>query len=139
MENYSEFQSAFNYANKQSRDSYFSWVKVVISITTPSLILLIGLQDKNQNISCETLYLLVGSIILMSLTILSGLIILHSESNALHQYRDKIAENWEDKISLKDTSVELPNYYKYISKGFTVFTFLSILTVTVFGVLKYIT
>jgi len=139
MEDYSEFESAFNSANKESRESYFSWIKVVISITTPSLILLIGLQSKDQELSCAAIYLLVISIITMSVTILSGLVILNSESGALLELRNQIAENWEKQKSLKKAEVVLPNYYKLIKLLFSIATFSSIVAVTTFGVLKYVT
>jgi hypothetical protein len=129
----------FNQANKASRDSFFSWIRIVISILTPSLVLLIGLQDKSQSLSCLSIYFLLASIIVMTVTILSGLFVLGSESKGYLLLRNKTADHVNNGNIAHDAEVNLPNIYRYASKAFSVSSYLSVLCLCLFGVFKYVT
>lgn len=132
-------KSAFDSANKNSRATLFAWVRTVISIITPSLVLLIGLQDKSQLDSPLSKYFLVASILLMSLVILSGLFVLRSESEGYRLLRDKVGNHWNKTQSYSNEGVLLSSNVKFFQIFFSCSTILSIIFLTGFGVVKYIT
>ncbi len=115
------------------------WIRTAITILTPSLVLLIGLQEKP--LPCEKLlcFLLVSSIILMTLTILIGLWVLLGESEEHGLAVDGIKE-WVDsgkKMSDLKSPVEFPWHQNLGTKYFPWFVWLSVLLLGCFGTLKY--
>ncbi len=133
------FKVAFHKAETRSRESFHNWARTVITIMTPSLVLLIGLQDKTQLLTKISRYLLVTSITLMALTILIGLLFLYSETKGQHLLRDSIANQWNTEGSLEQAGIELPKIYLFAQKSFFFLTPLSIISLTIFGICKYIT
>jgi len=71
------FITAIVDAQEKSRIAIHDWVKIVLTIMTPSLVLLIGLQENTLQLAGLSRVFLVLSIILMSLTILLSLLFLH--------------------------------------------------------------
>ena len=116
------------------------WIRVTITILTPSLVLLIGLQGKPP--PCEKLLnaLLLTSILLMTLSILTGLWVLLGESEAHGQAVDEIKEWVEAGKSIDDlkSSVRFPWHQKITIRLFPVFVWLSVLSLGAFGILKYL-
>ena len=116
------------------------WVRITITILTPSLVLLIGLQDKP--LPCEKLLSvpLLISILLMTLSILTGLWILLGESEA---HRQAVADikAWVDngkQIDDLPTYIKVPWHQNIAIKLFPIFAWLSILSLGAFGILKYL-
>lgn len=116
------------------------WVRITITILTPSLVLLIGLQDKP--LPCEKLLsaLLLISILLMTLSILTGLWLLLGESEG---HRKAVADikEWVEagkKIDDLPTFVKSPWHQNIAIKLFQIFVWLSILALGSFGILKYL-
>jgi len=73
----------------------------------------------------------------MSITILSGLLLLHSESRGNHLLRDSIAGQWSNGGSLDQAGIELPIIYLFAQKAISFLTPLSIMCVTIYGITKY--
>lgn len=85
MTNIEEKIKAFPLIQQHLTERYkkrLEWVRVTITILTPSLVLLIGLQDKLLPDEKLLNALLLTSILLMTLSILIGLWVLLSESEA---------------------------------------------------------
>jgi hypothetical protein len=116
------------------------WVRVAITILTPSLVLLIGLQDKP--LPCEKLLsiLLLISISLMTLSILIGLWLLLGESRGHSQAVADIKEWVETGKRIDDlpTFVKSPWHQNIFWTLFSIFVWLSILSLGAFGLLKYL-
>ena len=116
------------------------WVRVTITILTPSLVLLIGLQD--NPLPCEMLrrYLLLTSILFLTLSISIGLLVLHGESSGHSKAVDDI-KAWVDSGK---NMVDLPTYVKFSwidqlpIRLFPLFVWLSIFSLGAFGILKYL-
>ena len=139
-DNPQEFVVAVQKAELRSREAHLSWVRIIISILTPSLVLLIGLQDKNPELTGEQVFFLVASIALMSVTILLGLLVLHSESRGQHLLRDNIIHQLNtEKGSLDQSGIILPHIYLYAERAFSFCTPLAIMFLAIYGILKYIT
>jgi hypothetical protein len=116
------------------------WVRVTIAILTPSLVLLIGLQHKPP--PCEKLLsvLLLTSILLMTLSILTGLWVLLGESEGHKKAMVDIKE-WVDsgkKIDNLQSSVKFPWHQNITIRLFPILVWLSILSLGSFGLLKYL-
>ena len=114
------------------------WVRVTITILTPSLVLLVGLQEKP--LPCETLLkcLLLISILLMTLTILIGLLVLLGESEAHGSAVAGIIERVNSgKVADQNTLVEFPWYQNFFLKHFPKLVWLSVLFLGLFGITKY--
>ena len=116
------------------------WIRVTITILTPSLVLLIGLQDKLLPNEKLLKTLLLTSILLMTLSILTGLWVLLGESEAHGQAVGDIKEWVESgkKIDDLQSSVNFPWHQKILTKIFPVFVWLSILSLGTFGIIKYL-
>jgi len=128
----------FNKLNTMSRDASSVWIKTVITILTPSLVLLIGLQDKNQSLSCIALFFLIASIVILTLTILLGLFVLSADAKGFKLLRDKTAKQWKNDKSLCNDPVLLSKKYKYANIMFEYLSFCSIPFLCFFGICKYI-
>ena len=116
------------------------WIRVTITILTPSLVLLIGLQDKPPPSEKLLSTLLLTSIVLMTLSILTGLWVLLGESEAHTQAVVDIKE-WVDagkKIDELYSSVKFPWHQNITMRLFPIFVWLSILSLGTFGILKYL-
>ena len=116
------------------------WIRVTIAILTPSLVLLIGLQDRP--LPCERLLsiLLLISILLMTLSILIGLWLLRVESKGHFQAVADIKE-WVEAGKQTDylpTFVKSPWHQNIPIMLFPIFVWLSILSLGAFGILKYL-
>lgn len=131
------FDAAFKKAENKSRIAFLEWVKVVITIMTPSLVLLIGLQDKTQQLTVLSRGFLVSSIVLMSITILLGLLLLHSEQRGHLLLRNDIAHQWKTGGSLDQAQGVLPRLYGILHTVLSFLPPISIMSLSVFGVLKY--
>lgn len=116
------------------------WVRVTITILTPSLVLLIGLQDKP--LPCERLLgaLLLISISLMTLSILTGLWLLFAESEGHWQAVADIKQHVDSGKKIDDlpTYVKSPWHQNITIRLFPIFVWLSILFLGAFGVIKYL-
>lgn len=116
------------------------WIRVTITILTPSLVLLIGLQDKP--LPCERLLnvLLLISILLMTLSILTGLWVLRGESEG-HWKAVADIKAWVDtgkNIDDLPTYIKSPWHQNITIMLFPIFVWLSILFLGAFGILKYL-
>lgn len=116
------------------------WIRVTITILTPSLVLLIGLQDKLLPDEKLLNVLLLISILLMTLSILTGLWVLLGESEAHGLAVDGIKEWVESGKKIDDliASVDFPWHQKILTRFFPIFVWLSILSLGTFGLLKYL-
>ena len=138
-----EINKAFPVLIEHRIDGYkkmLGWVRVTITILTPSLVLLIGLQDKPQPSEKLLSILLLTSIVLMTLSILTGLWVLLGESKLCHQAASDIKE-WVDSGKSIDNLPYLvkSSWHQNISiKLFPIFVWLSILSLGSFGFLKYL-
>ncbi len=130
--------SEFSKANKASRESYLAWVRTVLTVITGTLVLLIGLQDSG-GLSKPAVVLIVAAIITMTITILSGLSILRSESIAYRGLRDVIGTDWNDRGRYNDPEYELPSYYKVVNFVFKLSALISIILVSLYGISKFAT
>ena len=116
------------------------WVRVTITILTPSLVLLVGLQEKPLPYEKLLSALLLISILLMTSTILLGLLLLLGESEAHGTAVDGIKE-WVDsgkKMEDLKSPVEFPWHQNIFLKYFPIFVWLSVLSLGAFGLLKYL-
>jgi hypothetical protein len=116
------------------------WIRVTITILTPSLVLLIGLQEKPLPNEKLLNFLLLTSIALMTLSILTGLLVLLGESEA-HGLAVAGIKEWVDsgkKIEDLPAAVNFPWHQKILTKFFPILVWLSILSLGSFGVLKYL-
>jgi hypothetical protein len=133
-----QVKQAFDQANTNARNSSASWIRTVITVLTPSLVLLIGLQEPSTIPSSASIFFLVVALIAMAITILNGLYILGADSKGYRALRDNIGENWNNKKEFNTQGVELSNSYKYANYLFNFTALLSIISLTVFGVIKYV-
>ena len=119
-----------------------NWIRITITILTPSLVLLIGLQDDLQSSECLLHILLVISILLLTLSILTGLLILQQEYTPHQKALEEITELL--KSHQQETLMNLPFFaepsliVKILMKVFPILVWLSILSLGTFGILKYI-
>ena len=116
------------------------WIRVTITILTPSLVLLIGLQDKPLPYERLLSALLLTSILLMTLSILTGLWVLRGESEGHVQAVADIKSWVESGKEIDDlpTFVKSPWHQKVTIILFPIFVWLSILSLGTFGILKYL-
>jgi hypothetical protein len=115
------------------------WIRTTITILTPSLVLLIGLQEKPLPSEKLSNVLLLISILLMTLSILTGLWVLLGESKA----------HWKAVVDIKEWVTagkiidDLPYYISFPwhqsmpLRLFPKLVWLSILFLGSFGFLKY--
>ncbi len=116
------------------------WIRTTITILTPALVLLIGLQEKPLPSENLLHALLLTSIVLMTLSILTGLWVLLGESKAHWSAVDDI-KAWVDagnKVDELIGSVSSPWHQRIALRLFPVFVWLSILFLGTFGLLKYL-
>jgi hypothetical protein len=116
------------------------WIRTTITILTPTLVLLIGLQEKPLPSEKSLHVLLLTSIVLMTLSILTGLWVLLGESKAHWSAVDDI-KAWVDaghKVDDLIGSVPSPWHQRTALILFPVFVWLSILSLGAFGLLKYL-
>jgi hypothetical protein len=143
MDNTEEIIKALPLVSKHKLALYqkrLEWIRVTITILTPSLVLLIGLQEKPQPSEILLCFLLLTSILLMTLSILTGLWVLLGESKAHGQAVADIKE-WVDagkKIDDLGPSVKFPWHQKITIRLFPIFVWLSILSLGAFGFFKYL-
>ncbi|MFA4911822.1 MAG: hypothetical protein WC649_12395 [Desulfobacteria bacterium] len=143
MDNTEEIIKALPLVSKHKLALYqkrLEWIRVTITILTPSLVLLIGLQGKPQPSEILLRFLLLTSVLLMTLSILTGLWVLLGESTAHYQAVADIKQ-WVDSGNRVDDlphSVEFPWHQKILIRIFPIFVWLSILFLGAFGILKYL-
>ncbi|MCG8634817.1 MAG: hypothetical protein MI863_13370 [Desulfobacterales bacterium] len=125
-------------ANDKCREASLNWVRTVVAILTPSLALLIGLQEKNENFNDTLRYVLVVTIILLATTIVIGLIVLKTEEIGWTKKRDKIQESWNKEQKLHLDPVILSDILsKHAVTAFSFCSFSSIISLAIFGILKF--
>jgi hypothetical protein len=143
MDNTEEIIKALPLVSKHKLALYqkrLEWIRVTITILTPSLVLLIGLQGKPQPSEILLRFLLLTSILLMTLSILTGLWVLLGESTGHYQAVVDITK-WVDSGNRVDDlphSIEFPWHQKILIRLFPIFVWLSILSLGAFGILKYL-
>ena len=116
------------------------WIRTTITILTPSLVLLIGLQEKPLSSEKLLSLLLSISILLMTLSILTGLWVLLGESKAHGKAVVEIKELVESGKTIDDLplSVDFPWHQDILLRLFPKLVWLSILSLGSFGILKYL-
>ncbi len=118
-----------------------NWIRTTITILVPSLVLLIGLQEKNLPSEKTQNILLLISILMMTLSILLGLWLLLYESISHANAADQLKRHVEAGKKTKDFSL-VPNKHSYIQikllKTFPWFVGISILFLGSFGFVKYL-
>ncbi len=127
--------------NDEGRAHNYNWIRTCVTILTPSLALLIGLQGTGLAGSCVLRYLLVSAISLMTIAVLLGLVALRSEAKAHVLARDEVIQEWnenQDFQSIQSMRVTLPKRYQMALYYFPFAFWLSILSLGVFGIAKYI-
>lgn len=134
-----QFQAAFNQENERSKQAAFTWIRVVISILTPSLVLLVGLQENSPNLSTGAVFFLVLSIVSMAVAILCGLYVLGGEAKGHKLLRDDIGESWNQEKQFPTSGTLIGSSYKYFHKVFGWAAISAIISLTIFGVFKYVT
>ncbi len=132
-----KFRFAFNSASEKFINAELNWVRNVLTIMTPSLMLLIGLEKKPIDAEPSYVVFLVSSIISMALTIFIGVFFLKSEQAGYSKLRNEIDKAWIEKRSLPN-GVGLDPIYIKLRSTFSVLTLLSLALITCFGVLKYL-
>lgn len=143
MDNIEEKIKALPVIQQHLVDRYqkrLDWVRVTITILTPSLVLLVGLQEKP--LPCEKLRsaLLLISILFLTLTILIGLLVLLGESEGHGLAVDGIKE-WVDsgkKMEDLKSPVKFPWYQNIFLEYFPILVWLSVLFLGSFGITKYL-
>jgi len=128
------------YHQLNSYQKGLEWVRITITILTPSLVLLIGLQDKPLPYEKLLSVLLLTSILLMTLSILTGLWLLLGESKA-HKQAVVDIDRWVDsgkKIEDLPFSIKSPWHQELAIKLFQIFVWLAFLSLGSFGILKYL-
>ncbi len=104
-----------SFHNEKGRAHNYNWIRTCVTILTPSLALLIGLQDTDLSGSCLLVSLLVTAIALMTTAVLLGLLALHSEAKSHVLARDQVVQEWNENQnteSIQSMRVNLPNYYQ---------------------------
>ncbi len=116
------------------------WIRTTITILTPSLVLLIGLQEKPLPSEKLSSVLLLISISLMTLSILAGLWVLLGESKAHWKAAVDIKEWVTAGKRIDDLSpyVNLPWHQSISLRLFPKLVWLSILFLGSFGFVKYL-
>ena len=143
MNRIEEIYKAFPILSKHKLAAYqkrLEWIRVTITVLTPSLVLLIGLQDKPPPSEKLLNVLLLTSILLMTLSILTGLWVLLGESTAHLQVAADIKE-WVDsgkKVDDFQLSAKFPWHQNKLIELFPIFVWLAILSLGSFGLLKYL-
>ena len=115
------------------------WVRVSITILTPSLVLLIGLQEKPPLDEMLLNVLLLSTILLLTVSILIGLWVLLGESEAHGQAADDIKEWVESGKQISDLKggVKFPSHQEIMLRFFPAIVWLAVLSLGVFGCSKY--
>ncbi|WP_100658447.1 hypothetical protein [Alteromonas flava] len=129
---------AFIDSNEKAKNASLAWIRIVITIVTPSLVLLIGLQDASSALSSEAIFFLVTCIVTMSSCIITGLYILGGEAKGHRELRDKIGDEWNENHKFFTEGITLSQTYKYAGHVFNYLTLISLISLTLFGVLKYV-
>ena len=124
-------------------DSYkkrLEWIRITITILTPSLVLLIGFQTKPHSSEKLLSALLLISILLMSVSILSGLYLLLAESQAYKKMAGDIKRLVDRGGSVQETPIflEFSWFQEALLKIFSILFSLSILFLGSFGFFKYL-
>lgn len=116
------------------------WTRVTITILTPSLVLLVGLQEKFKPDEMILNILLVSSILLVSVTILIGLWLLLGEAEAHLKAVGDIKAWVESGKSIDDMrgSVDFPKYQQIFLRFFPALVWVSVLSLCTFGIAKFI-
>ena len=127
--------------DRQAKQVEFNFIRNSITLLTPSLTLLIGLQEANLPKTSIIHYALLTSIVLLSLTILVGLVSLRAESklHALEKEYIQTGLNTLKRTGSYHNSPELPlpKWIQLARNAFHLLIFLSILSLCIFGFSKY--
>lgn len=124
-------------------DSYkkrLEWIRVTITILTPSLVLLIGFQTKPHSSEKLLSALLLISILMMTVSILSGLYLLLAEPQAYKKMAGDIKSLVDRGGNVQETPIflEFSWYQEILLKTFPILVSLSILFLGSFGFFKYL-
>ena len=124
-------------------DSYkksLEWIRITITILTPSLVLLIGFQAKPHSGEKLLSALLLISILLMTVSILTGLYLLLAEAQAYKKMAGDIKSLVDRGGSVQETpiSLEFSLFQEVLLKAFPILFSLSILFLGSFGFFKYL-
>ena len=143
MGNIEEKFEALPLIQQSMLDSYkkrLEWIRVTITILTPSLVLLIGFQTKPHSNEKLLNALLLISILLMTLSILSGLYLLLAESQAYKKMAGDIKNLIDRGGNIQETPVplEFSKHQEVLLEYFPILVSLSILFLGSFGFLKYL-
>ncbi len=143
MKNIEEKLEALPFIQQSMLDSYkkrLEWIRVTITILTPSLVLLIGFQTKPHSSEKLLSVLLLISILMMTLSILSGLYLLLAEPKAYQKMAEDIKNLVDKGGSVRETPVplEFSRHQEVLLKYFPILVLLSILFLGSFGILKYL-
>ena len=126
--------------NELGREKNYNWIRTSITIPTPSLILLVGLEGNSLPKSCILTVATLSSIVAMTLTVLIGLVALHSEAKSHVLARDKLRAEWDQHGDLSKVSelVELPLYMRAALVVFPYMVSFSLLCISALGIIKVI-
>ncbi|MFQ5714167.1 MAG: hypothetical protein ACE5GU_09055 [Candidatus Scalinduaceae bacterium] len=143
MNNIEEKIEALPLIQQSMLDSYkkrLEWIRTTITILTPSLVLLIGFQHKPHSSEKLLSALLLISILLMTVSILSGLYLLLAEAQAYKKMAEDIKSLVDKGGSVQDTpiSLEFSLFQEVLLKVFPILLSLSILFLGSFGICKYL-
>ena len=130
-----------SYHNDEGRKHNYNWIRTCVTILTPSLALLIGLQDNDLSGSCVARYLLVSAIGMMTITILLGLLALHSEAKQHVLSRNEVVQRHNEGLpfhEIEKIRISLPMPYLIALDYFPYSFWVSTLLLGIFGVLKYV-
>jgi len=114
------------------------WVRISITILTPSLVLLIGLQEKPLHNESLLNALLLSSILLLTLSILMGLWVLLGESEAHSQAASDIKEKVLSGGKVEELClIKFPSHQNIMLRFFPAIVWLAVLSLGAFGCAKY--
>ena len=135
-----EYVKLISHHGDEAHKKNYDWIRHGITILTPSLALLIGLQVpdlSSQKIKCISLVITVS---LMTISILLGLLALRGEAKLHHLKQealvDELGNDSQKEAPIREIS--LPNLYFYPLVAFPFLLSLSVFSLGIFGVLKYI-
>ena len=127
------------YHNEEGRIKNYNWIRTCVTILTPSLALLVGLQGNDLQFQCLVRIFLQVSIALMTISILLGLLALRSESKSHVSSRNEVIRlhnEGKDLPQILETRIKLAWYYRFSLYIFPYVFWLSILALGIFGCFK---
>lgn len=133
-------EELFKKAEEQSflvHEKNFNWIRTVLTVLIPSLVLLIGLKSAPPADQLAARYLLVATIILITFTSLVGLFALRAESTFHHlALQAFLQEATSDGNHSEIGSTDLPRLSHFAIISFPYLASACLLFVSTFGVVK---